>query len=139
MGEKGLNFRKILKLIFLLSPFIIVPLIIIFRSNIVEIGNSFAPCITYRLGFYCPGCGNTRALIALLHGNIINSVRFNPLILFFVMFLIAYYIECVADFIGKDLKIIPRNKIFWAIISTLGAIFYILRNFIEILSPGVVV
>ena len=31
-------------------------------------------------GLYCPGCGNTRALHALVHGNIIKSLRCNVLL-----------------------------------------------------------
>lgn len=30
-------------------------------------------------GLYCPGCGTTRALHALLHGNLAQAVAMNPL------------------------------------------------------------
>lgn len=39
------------------------------------------PCFfTTVLGIYCPGCGGTRALSALLHGHFLKSVWYHPLI-----------------------------------------------------------
>jgi len=40
----------------------------------------FSTCVSQRvLGLPCPGCGMTRALIALLHGDLGGSLRFHPL------------------------------------------------------------
>src|SRR5580692_7112989 len=46
--------------------------------------HSFYPvCQFHRLtGLNCPGCGATRALYALLHGNIATALRDNALFLF---------------------------------------------------------
>jgi Protein of unknown function (DUF2752) len=35
--------------------------------------------IHHYLGILCPGCGTTRALAALLHGNVSEALRLNPL------------------------------------------------------------
>ena len=32
------------------------------------------------LGFYCPGCGGTRAVKALLHGRFLDAVWYHPLV-----------------------------------------------------------
>lgn len=41
------------------------------------------PCMMYALtGMYCPGCGGTRALAALLRGKIVLSLWYHPLILY---------------------------------------------------------
>lgn len=41
------------------------------------------PCILSEVfGLYCPGCGGTRALTALIHGRILLSVWYHPLILY---------------------------------------------------------
>lgn len=40
------------------------------------------PCVFHKLlGLYCPGCGNTRALAALLHGDIAGSLAKNILLI----------------------------------------------------------
>ena len=41
------------------------------------------PCLFRRItGWYCPGCGGTRAVKYLLEGNIIKSLRSHPLIVY---------------------------------------------------------
>jgi Protein of unknown function (DUF2752) len=45
----------------------------------------YPACPVYRyLHLYCPGCGSTRALSALLHGHLNEAMHYNPL---FVMLL----------------------------------------------------
>ena len=40
----------------------------------------FPPCPLHRYtGLWCPGCGTTRALHQLFHGNVATAFRFNPL------------------------------------------------------------
>ena len=36
------------------------------------------PCAFYRLtGFYCPGCGGTRALLSLLQGHVLQALWYH--------------------------------------------------------------
>jgi hypothetical protein len=40
----------------------------------------FPPCPFHLLtGFYCPGCGSTRAIHQLLHGSLTRAFEMNPL------------------------------------------------------------
>jgi hypothetical protein len=49
-------------------------------------------CPTYWLtGLYCPGCGTTRMLHALLHLRVLEAFDHNPLY-FFLLPLVAYYL-----------------------------------------------
>ena len=51
------------------------------------------PCIFRKItGFYCPGCGMTRASLALLDGDIYQSFRYNMLIFIIVPLLILFYV-----------------------------------------------
>ena len=39
-------------------------------------------CLFHELtGLWCPGCGSTRALYQLLHGNFLTAFRLNPLVI----------------------------------------------------------
>ena len=41
------------------------------------------PCIFHLVtGYYCPGCGGTRSVIALLHGHFIRSFIYHPIVLY---------------------------------------------------------
>ena len=45
-------------------------------------GNPFPPCMFYAAtGWHCPGCGLTRCLHALAHGDLPQAMAMNPLLL----------------------------------------------------------
>lgn len=48
----------------------------------------FPPCPFYRLtNLYCPGCGSTRALHNLLHGDLRTAFDMNPLLVLSIPFI----------------------------------------------------
>lgn len=50
--------------------------------------NTGYTCIVYRLfGIYCPGCGGTRALSALLQGHFLVSAWYHPLVIYTIIIL----------------------------------------------------
>lgn len=52
------------------------------------------PCIFHRVtGLHCPGCGNTRALHALLHGDVAASLSYNLLLIPMVVCMIALVVR----------------------------------------------
>lgn len=44
------------------------------------------PCAFNKItGLYCPGCGGTRAVRSLIHGNMRMSFQYHPLILYIII------------------------------------------------------
>ena len=91
----------------------------------------FPQCLLHRLtGLHCPGCGMTRALHALLHGDFLAAFRFNPVgMILFPVFLLGLSLEWIAWVRGKPLPFSLRTGVrgAWAI-AILMLLFGILRN-----------
>lgn len=50
-----------------------------------------APCFFLTVfGIYCPGCGGTRALLALLHGRILSALWYHPFIPYFAVVYLGF-------------------------------------------------
>lgn len=51
----------------------------------------YPACALYRTtGLFCPGCGSLRAMHQLLHGHLIEALRFNALFVFSVPFVVGF-------------------------------------------------
>jgi hypothetical protein len=77
-------------------------------------------------GLLCPGCGATRALAALLRGNLSSAWKLNALIVSLLPFAAAM---AVLRICGKPMRI-PRAA--WATLALVTTFFAIFRN----LHPG---
>jgi Protein of unknown function (DUF2752) len=92
----------------------------------------YPQCPIFRfLHVYCPGCGATRALAALLHLRIAEALHYNALVVMLVPVLLAYI--AVAYWKAQ------REEVFtWPHVPALGmtallvltAAFGVLRNFV---------
>jgi hypothetical protein len=77
---------------------------------------------------YCPFCGTTRAMSALLHGKILSAFIYNPAFVLFVPYFLYYDIKTFIHII-KNKEKFPNIQL-WIII-TLGTILitnWIFRN-----------
>lgn len=113
------------------APVILIIILIYFRDSIIYLGSLLPRCPFYSLtGYYCPGCGNTRSVIHLLHGDLIGSLRYNiaPVTLTIIAFLL--YLELITYAFGKYKKILTRNSHFWFTFLGLAILYFVIRNFI---------
>ena len=57
--------------------------------NWISSGQGF-PCLFHFItGLYCPGCGGTRAVRALLQGDVVKSFCYHPFVVYAVIALLA--------------------------------------------------
>ncbi len=91
----------------------------------------FFPVCPFRAltGFTCPGCGTTRGLHQLLHGNVQTAFEFNPL-LAITLPVLAYllFLFTKAVLTGRPMPslVLPR-KYGW-LVTALVLSFWVLRN-----------
>jgi len=95
--------------------------------------NTFYPqCPVFRFThLYCPGCGATRALAALLHGRLAEAFHYNALLMVLLPFLLAYFTLAYWNAMTQERFEWPRipapaPKYLLALVSA----FALVRNFV---------
>ena len=126
--------------IFAKTMVILIPIaVIIFilcKDLILLLASHFPPCFFYSIyHLYCPSCGNTRSVTALLQGDILTSLRFNIVPVLSIILLTLAYIELVTYSFGKHIRILPRKLAFYMVGIALLVLYFIIRNFIPYLTP----
>jgi hypothetical protein len=95
-------------------------------------------CLFHQLtGLNCPGCGMTRALYALLHGNFLLALKDNAIFIFTGVTLAARGAWFAAKYFSrKPAGQFISPKMLWAFLFVAG-VFTVLRNFpaFSFLSP----
>ena len=107
----------------------LIVIIVLFVMAILVLYERIAiPCIFHKItGFYCPGCGITRAIKALLKGDIYTSIRNNAL-LYIVVPVIAIS-EIINRLTKRKYKKCYNTILIVLLIITIG--YGILRNIQE--------
>jgi len=99
---------------------------------IFEPGKSgFFPACPFRLltGFTCPGCGSTRGLHYLLHGDVVTAFEFNPLMVLSLPFLLYALLRYTTAAVrGRPLqKHYVEAKYIWMLFAVIMS-FWVFRN-----------
>lgn len=129
--------RKRGKLIFLtLSVVILCALTLLFFFPASEY-HFYPQCPTYSLTkTYCPGCGTTRAIDGVLHGNIKALFTYNIFALFALPYLLYNFLLLgIGAFTGKRPPLLSFNGKEMLCITTAIILYWILRNSIPALAP----
>ena len=84
----------------------------------------------YLFHLYCPGCGGTRAIDMLLHGRILKSLMYHPIIVYLALFFLSYYIPTFLQFVGLYKRKINYMTYIYILIGMLIVIVvhFIVRN-----------
>lgn len=90
------------------------------------------PCVFHKItGFYCPGCGITRAIFSLLKLDFKSAIMNNLLIFLLSPFMLFYfYIRLKNWFLDKKENSIYPNWV-WYLFLTITILFGFLRNINE--------
>lgn len=96
---------------------------VLYLKVFIPVTGIHIPCIFRQItGLYCPGCGMTRASLALLNGDIYQSFRSNILIFIIVPLLIIFYL------LEKNDKL-KESRFLMGFMVAITIVFGVLRNF----------
>lgn len=92
------------------------------------------PCVFYYFtGYYCPGCGGTRAFRELLRGHFFSSFLYHPVVLYgaglYFWFLFSHTVEKVSKGYVKIAMRYTDGYLYGAVVLIL--IQWILKNLIK--------
>lgn len=91
----------------------------------------YIPCVFHSVtGLYCPGCGITRCLFALLSLDIQSAFHYNMLVCIFLPFFLASICySCFVFITGKEnLFFVKIPKWVWYVLLIITILFGIFRN-----------
>jgi hypothetical protein len=90
----------------------------------------YPPCIFHSLtGFYCPGCGATRALYHLVHGHPAAAFAMNPLLVILMPLIIYWFLSyALVGIRGRGLPKILVHPALIKLLFWIAVAFGIVRN-----------
>lgn len=96
----------------------------------------FPPCVFYTVThFYCPGCGNTRTVLALLHGHPLQALHNNAAFCYLLVVLLLLYLQKVLRCFGKPVQLLPKGNWFPIVSVCICMAYCLIRNFIPWMQP----
>ncbi len=102
----------------------------------------FPPCLFHQCtGLYCPGCGSTRMIHSLLHGDIRAAFGYNPLLLLCLPLVVICGLDWVKLHLTKKpmFAFLKSPLLVWSL-AVAVIVFAILRNIpaepFTFLAPG---
>ena len=120
--------KRIFKSVF----FFLGSILLLFLYSILYKKTGFGiPCVIHKItGFYCPGCGITRMLFALFHGEIKKAFMYNQFVFILLPFLIARLIYITYLYIvdKKDKVLVKIPNYVYIVLLVIVLVWGIIRN-----------
>ncbi len=93
----------------LLALPVLATITVLYRLGILFPTRLLPDCFFHKItGFSCPGCGCTRSAQALMRGDLIQSLKLNPSVLYMTVIYCAYVLSHTAElFISFGAKKLP--------------------------------
>ena len=120
--------KRIEKILFIII--IVISALVLYKYINTKFGIAIDCPIHKITKLYCPGCGITRMLFAILNLNFYQAFRYNPLLfitipfwLFYILDFIISYIKGKKSFFNKHIT----NK-FWLGLAIIFIVFGFIRN-----------
>jgi hypothetical protein len=106
----------------------------IHTTQIPYFGNYYTCPFKDMTGLSCPGCGITRAFIAVGHGHLITALKSNPLILLFFPIFLLRFTQRIQEILFKGFYAVRFNGKFLLLIAIIIFSFGITRMILQILN-----
>jgi hypothetical protein len=93
----------------------------------------FSACLLHdALRLYCPGCGGTRAMVALFRGQILHSVMCNPLSAYIAIGFVAFDIRAAIAIARDEMPLLRLPAWYFWIMLAIAIVVFVARNLLLI-------
>lgn len=112
MKNSNYSEEKTLYIIGIIGIFCILIFLLFLKIYNINIFNINVPCkLLEKTGYYCPGCGGTRAVKALIKGDIIGSIKYHPVVIYiFVVYSLFMILNTMSLIFKRDFSGMKLNN-----------------------------
>jgi hypothetical protein len=114
----------------LLAALVVPPGLLLLYQVEPTAGTWYPPCLVHwATGLHCPGCGTTRALHALLHGDWRQALAYNALTTLVLPLGLWYMLrQAIAALAGRPAPVLRLSSVTLALFFAVAILFTVARN-----------